>query len=162
MKEEGAHMNTKEQQLIKKWMKRRKKALLEKALFITCMDILMIYVLFLRIDFFYNESLPNKLFGYVCIAVFIALAILQWKRLLNGNRWEIQKASYGVVMEKRRHTGNSTSQGKNARGYYVIVKELEKMIEAKCDAAMYEKIHTNDTVLLVRMKPYQVYALHVE
>lgn len=159
---EDGRMDMKERQLIKKWIKRRRKALLEKALFITCMDILVIYVLFLRTDFFYNESLSNMIFGYICISIFVALAILQWQRLLSSTRWQIQKASYGVVMEKRRHTGNSTSQGKNARGYYVIVKELEKMIEAKCDAAMYEKIHTNDTVLLVRMKPYQVYALHIE
>lgn len=148
-----------ENELIAKWIKIRRKDLLQTWVLMVMLDVIIVCVLFLLPGSLEGESITNIVFGIVCMAIIIFVTILRIKAWIKSFSWQMNGKGYGIVMDKKRHTNQRVAQGKKARGYYVMVNHDGKIIEAKCEASMYRKMEIQDEVLLIQVDKYQVYAL---
>lgn len=148
-----------EDELIAKWMEIRRKDLLQTWILMVILDVIILFGLFLMPGSLEGESITNIIFGIVCMAVIIFVTILRIKAWIKSFSWQMNDKGYGIVVEKKRHTNKRVSQGKRARGYYVMVNRDGKIIEAKCEASMYRKMEIQDEVLLIQVEKYQIHAL---
>lgn len=148
-----------ENELIARWIKIRRKDLLQTWVLMVMLDVIIVCVLFLLPGSLEGESITNIVFGIVCMAIIIFVTILRIKTWIKSFSWQMNDKGHGIVMDKKRHTNQSVAKGKKARGYYVVVNQNGKIIEAKCEASMYRKMEIQDEVLLIQVDKYQVYAL---
>ena len=143
-----------EDQLIERWFKIRRKDLLQIGILMVIIDVIVIWVLFLMPGSLEGESISTIIFGIICMVIFILF--VRWFKSFS---WKVNEKTYGVVIEKKRHTDHRATKGKNARGYYVDIIRNGETIEAKCDVSMYSKMNVQDEVLLIQVEKYPVYAL---
>ena len=148
-----------EDQLIERWFKIRRKDLLQIGILMVIIDVIVIWVLFLMPGSLEGESISTIIFGIICMVIFILLTIRCFVRWFKRFSWKVNEKTYGVVIEKKRHTDHRATKGKNARGYYVDIIRNCETIEAKCDVSMYSKMNVQDEVLLIQVEKYPVYAL---
>ena len=148
-----------EDQLIERWFKIRRKDLLQIGILMVIIDVIVIWVLFLMPGSLEGESISTIIFGIICMVIFILLTIRCFVRWFKSFSWKVNEKTYGVVIEKKRHTDHRAKKGKNARGYYVDIIRNGETIEAKCDVSMYSKMNVQDEVLLIQVEKYPVYAL---
>ena len=115
-----------EDQLIERWFKIRRKDLLQIGILMVIIDVIVIWVLFLMPGSLEGESISTIIFGIICMVIFILLTIRCFVRWFKSFSWKVNEKTYGVVIEKKRHTDHRAQKEKTPEDTMLILSVMVK------------------------------------
>ena len=142
------------------WKKQQMKYYFQMGIVIIILDMMMIPVFFLQSED--SARLVDFVFG---ILVFILLFILAIYFLHKGIKYksvQVERAYYGIVTEKNRHSKSRRVKNQDNRAYYIVAKVGAEIMEGKCEYKTYNDAKVGDKVIIfhVDLDKNVTYAIH--
>lgn len=145
------------------WKRKRRKAKLKLAVF----SLLIIVLVFgtLSISEPLSElNLEDRIFGIVCIFIFLWLEIYLIKDFLKSKYWTINYCNYGKVIDKYRSFQHSidvkpkkSASGKDSIPHIIVLVENNKLNITSCSRDEYRKLNVGDDVILFKLDDNKMY-----
>ena len=130
-----------------KWWKRQQmKYYLQMGIVTICLEIFIIG-LGLKSDMNAIRT-ADLIFGIVALSLCFVLAIYFIYKGIKYNFVQVERAYYGIVTEKNRHSKSRRVKNQDNRAYFIVAEVGTEIMEGKCEYNTYKNVSKGDRVII--------------
>ena len=106
--------------------------------------------------------IADLVFGIIALSLCFILAIYFVFKGIKYKSVQVERAYYGIVTEKNRHSKSRRVKNQDNRAYYIVAKVGAEIMEGKCEYKTYNDAKVGDKVIIfhVDLDKNVTYAIH--